>query len=148
MRDVRRLWRLPWRDFPVFLEAFIFLAATRFVIAVLPFRKAADLAARPVRQSSLSVSVTRLRLKQVRWAIVAASRRAPWRTLCFEQGLTAQCMLRRRGIASTLYYGVAQDQSGLSAHVWVRAGHQDVIGCENAAQFSVLASFPRRVVDG
>jgi hypothetical protein len=148
MRDVRRLWRLPWRDFPIFLQAFFLLAITRIVIAAFPFRKAADLAARPVRPSSLSGGVTRDQLKQVRWAIFAASRRAPWRTLCFEQGLTAQWMLRRRGIASTLYYGVAQDESGLSAHVWVRAGDQDVIGCENASQFSVLASFPRQVVDG
>jgi hypothetical protein len=52
-------------------------------------------------------------------------------------------MLRRRGIPSVLYYGAAQDdQTGLSAHVWVRDGDVDVIGCEIAYRFAILAAFP------
>ena len=71
------------------------------------------------------------------------SRRVPWRALCFEQGLAAQIMLRRRGIASTLYYGAAPDKAeGLSAHVWVRDGAIDVVGCELAPHYGVLAVFP------
>ena len=52
--------------------------------------------------------------------------------MCFQQGLAAQLMLRRRGIPSVLYYGAAQDGSGLHAHVWVRDGDIDVIGGEIA----------------
>jgi hypothetical protein len=52
-------------------------------------------------------------------------------------------MLRRRGVASTLYFGVGQDPvDGLTAHVWVRNGAQDVIGCDEAAAFAPLAAFP------
>lgn len=148
MRNIRTLWRLSWHDRFVLLEAFLFLASTRFVIAALPFRKAANLAAWPIQQSAMSGGVALAKLKRVRWAIIAASRRVPWRALCFEQGLTAQCMLRRRGIASTLYYGVAQCESGLSAHVWVRVGDIDVIGCEAAPQYPVLASFPQQDTNG
>jgi hypothetical protein len=65
------------------------------------------------------------------------------RTQCFEQGLAAQRMLRRRGVASVLYFGAApNDRKGLVAHVWVRDGDVDVIGCETADQFAVLAEFP------
>jgi hypothetical protein len=63
--------------------------------------------------------------------------------LCFQQGLAAQLMLRRRGVPSVLYYGAAQDdRSGLFAHAWVRDGDVDVIGCEIASRFAVLATFP------
>jgi hypothetical protein len=148
MRNIRTLWRLSWQDRFILLEAFLLLAATRFVIAVLPFRNAAELAAWPVQQSAMFGGVALDRLKRVRWAIIAASRRVPWRALCFEQGLTAQCMLRRRGIASTLYYGAAQGESGLSAHVWVRVDDIDVIGCEAAPRYAVLASFPRQDTNG
>jgi hypothetical protein len=46
-------------------------------------------------------------------------------------------------VASTLYFGVGQDPvDGLTAHVWVRNGAQDVIGCDEAAAFAPLAAFP------
>lgn len=85
-------------------------------------------------------------MRSIRWAIVACARRVPWRALCFEQGLAAQFMLRRRGIASVLYYGAAPDtKQGLSAHVWVRDGNVDVVGCEVASAYAVLATFPASV---
>jgi hypothetical protein len=63
--------------------------------------------------------------------------------MCFQQGLAAQLMLRRRDIPSVLYYGAAQDdRSGLNAHVWVRDGDIDVIGVEISYRFAVLATFP------
>lgn len=77
-------------------------------------------------------------------AVQAWARRLPWRTLCFEQGLCAHWMLRRRGIESTLCYGAATIDGQLTAHVWVRSGNIDVIGCENAADYALLAEFPAR----
>jgi hypothetical protein len=66
--------------------------------------------------------------------------------MCFEQGLAAQFMLRRRGIPSVIYYGVApDDQRGLSAHVWVSDGDIDVVGGEVASRYAVLATFPPQV---
>ena len=75
------------------------------------------------------------------WSIVAVSRRLPWRTLCFEQGLAAHWMLSRRQFRSTLFYGAAMIDGELKAHVWVRSGDRDVIGCENAADFAILSQF-------
>jgi Transglutaminase-like superfamily len=51
-------------------------------------------------------------------------------------------MLRRRGIPSVLYYGAAQDRSGLISHVWLRHGDVDVIGGATAHRFAILATFP------
>jgi hypothetical protein len=81
--------------------------------------------------------------KRIRWAIDAWSARVPWRAVCFQRGLAAHRMLRRRGLPSILHYGVAQEPaSGLKAHVWVSLDGVDVIGGEEAAKFSCLATFP------
>ena len=79
------------------------------------------------------------------WAVDAAARRAPWTPRCFERGLAAHFMLRRRGWDPTLCYGARSDDSlGPSAHVWVRLEGRDVIGGEEAPRFAELARFPER----
>ena len=101
------------------------------------------LAARPIRQLKLTAPRRLNKVQRIRWAIITTAARVPWRALCFQQGLAAQLMLRRRGIPSVLYYGAAQDDgNGLYAHVWVRDGDVDVIGGEIAHRFAILATFP------
>ncbi len=51
-------------------------------------------------------------------------------------------MLRRRKIASTLHYGAASIDGKLKAHIWVRSGALDVVGCDIAGDYALLASFP------
>ena len=120
------------------LEAGATIAAASLAIRLLPFRRLAHALCGPVakRQGSAEDIVALSR------AIRAWSRRLPWRTMCFEEGLSAHWMLRRRGLASTLHYGAATIGGELKAHVWVRSGHADVMGCDNAQQFAVLARFP------
>ncbi len=59
---------------------------------------------------------------------------------CFERGLAAHAMLRRRGLQSVLYYGAA-GAGGLRAHVWVRCAGVDVVGGDEAPDFAFLARF-------
>jgi hypothetical protein len=85
------------------------------------------------------------KIDRVVWAIDTATLRAPWHPKCFERGLAACCMLRRRGARPTLYYGARSDPSlGPKAHVWVRLAGRDVVGCEEAGDFALLATFPPR----
>lgn len=122
-------------------EAFVLLAFSTIALRLLPFAKILELASWPLRPTRISDPKTLP--SAVGWAVAACARRAPWRAVCFPQGLAAQIMLRRRGIDSTLYYGAAPGpKAGLSAHVWVRHGLQDVIGCELANDFAVLAVCP------
>ena len=125
------------------MEACLWLAITGIAIAVLPFCHVGLLAARPIRRPMLPCQARLNQVRRIRWAIIATAARVPWRALCFQQGLAAQLMLRRRGIPSVLYYGAAQeDRTGLCAHVWVRDGEIDVIGGEIAHRFAILATFP------
>jgi hypothetical protein len=45
-------------------------------------------------------------------------------------------------LASTLYYGAATIEGELKAHVWVKSGERDVVGCEVADEYAQLARFP------
>ena len=77
----------------------------------------------------------------IRRSVLAWGRRLPWRAKCFEQGLAAAWMLRRRGLAYSLHYGASSGHSDLAAHVWVTSGATPVVGCENRGAFSLLATF-------
>ena len=77
----------------------------------------------------------------IRRAVLAWGRRLPWRAKCFEQGLAAAWMLRRRGLAYAVHYGAASRDGRLDAHVWVKSGPNPVVGCENHEAFSLLATF-------
>ena len=124
-------------------EAILALALAALVVAALPFRRIALIASRsPTRAAPEEREQTQI-THQISQAIRACSRRVPWRSQCFEQGLAAIWMLRRRGVAATLHFGVGQEQgAGLRAHVWVRRGRDDVVGCENSGEFAELARFP------
>jgi hypothetical protein len=121
------------------------LTIAGLAISLLPFRYVGRLAAPPIglHRPKLAREARLNKARRIRWAVITGAARVPWRALCFQQGLAAQLMLRRRGIASVLYYGAAQDdRSGLHAHVWVRDEDIDVIGGEIAYRFAILAAFP------
>lgn len=125
------------------LDAILWLGIAGLAIAALPFRHVGFLASRPIRRPEPPGQARMDKVRRIRWAVTSTAARAPWRVRCFQQGLAAQLMLRRRGISSVLYYGAAQnDRRGLHAHVWVRDGDTDVIGGENAHGFAILAAFP------
>jgi hypothetical protein len=138
---LKRFRRLSWPDRFLLMEAVLWLMVANFAIGVLPFRYVGLLAAHSIARP-LPPGARLDKVRRIRWAVISTAALVPWRALCFQQSFAAQLMLRRRGIPSTLYYGAAQDESGLHAHVWVREGDIDVIGCEIADHFSILATFP------
>ncbi|HMG46785.1 MAG TPA: lasso peptide biosynthesis B2 protein [Allosphingosinicella sp.] len=142
---IRLLWRFrelsPLERGLVF-EATFALGVAAFAIAVFRFRTIASAAGRPSSAAIDEADGARL-VRQVRWAVSACARRVPWRAKCFEQGLAAQWMLSRRNVVATLHYGIAKrDDQDLIAHVWVRAGPLNVMGCEIRDDFTELARFP------
>ncbi|MEG3162554.1 lasso peptide biosynthesis B2 protein [Sphingomonas sp. LB2R24] len=127
------------RRLPLLAEALAMLALASLLIAILSFRRIAALSA----SQASAAPATELQARAIAWAVAAWGRHVPWRAVCFQQGLAAQLMLRRRGLAAALHYGAVHDENGhLVAHVWVRSGDTDVIGCEGAERYGLLAVFP------
>ena len=126
-------------DWLLLAEALAALSLASLAIALLPFRRVAAAASvRGRREARADAEMPR----RVRGAIRGWSRRVPWKTVCFQQGLALHWMLRRRGIRSILRYGVRQQADGLGAHVWVDVDGATVIGGEEAPDFACLARFP------
>ena len=79
--------------------------------------------------------------RRVRNAVLVVARYSPVRFLCFPQCLAASALLRRKGIASRLHYGVARADGKLVTHTWLEAEGEIVIGGEVAADYSTLAVY-------
>jgi hypothetical protein len=75
--------------------------------------------------------------RRVRWAVEAVARHSPVGFVCFPQTLAGYTMLRRRGVQSTMVYGVARSPlSKLTAHTWLLVDDRVVLGAEGSAQFT------------
>ena len=124
-------------------EAALCLGLAGLALRLTSFARLAAFAGRPLGASRVDDAGPDAAL--ISWAVEAAARRAPWTPLCFERGLAAHVMLRRRGRDSALCYGARSDDSlGPSAHVWVCLEGRHVIGGEEAVRFVELARFPAR----
>jgi hypothetical protein len=121
-------------------EAAVALGAARVAIKFFSFSAVGSLASHLGGRGNEPASAGEI--ARVRSAVLATARLLPLRTLCFECGLAAQMMLWRRGYCSTMHYGAALNGSRLRAHVWVKSGEGEVVGAENAGEFSTLATFP------
>jgi hypothetical protein len=141
---LRTARRLAWADWWTLLEATLWLALARLAIVLLRFPVLSRRLGTPRRESTFDDDERqRPVLRRIRWAIGAVSRRAPWRCKCLEQAIAAKMMLRRRGMASTLYLGVAREPSGvaLQAHAWLRCGSRYVTGGEDRARYAAVSTF-------
>jgi hypothetical protein len=125
-------------------EALLLLAVFRVGLAVVPVhrimkavtrgRMGAGEAGGEVGEVSEREFAVALR---VRWAIEAVGRHSAVGFVCFPQTLAGYTMLRRRGVASTMVYGVARAPEGeLIAHTWLLVGDRAVIGGEGAGAFA------------
>jgi hypothetical protein len=135
----RRRARLGLSDWLLLAEGLAALAAASAAIHLLPFRRLAAAASR----GEARIAADEARLRKLRWAVQAWAKRVPWRAVCFQRGLAFHWMLRRRGIASKLHYGVSPTGTrGISAHVWISVAGRDWMGGEEASGFKCLAIFP------
>ena len=121
-----------------YAEAMSGILVASAVVRAVPFRRVMRWTRLPHRRRAADEQA----VAEIRRAVQAAARRVPWRALCFEQGLAAAWMLRRRGFAADVHYGAATIEGELKAHVWVRSGDKDVVGCENSDEYALLARFP------
>lgn len=123
-------------------EAALWLLLAWLALRLLPFRHVARLLRPAVRPRADGDEAVAAQIAQIARAVRAAARRVPWPAVCFPQGIAAQRMLCRRGIAADLHYGVAKaEDGGLEAHVWVTAGGVTVVGGETAGRFTPITTF-------
>lgn len=124
------------------VEALLCLVLARMAVTLFPFRTIRWFMSLPSRQPEV-LGVRRRALRNaVRWAILRAAKCLPG-TVCLPRGMAAQHMLRRRRIATTLYFGAATlPDKGLTSHVWVVDGEEGVMGLRASRGYKVIARYP------
>lgn len=79
---------------------------------------------------------------KVGWSVNKLSQVTPWESKCLVRALTAQMILRMLNIPSTLYLGLAKDDSQqLIAHAWLRCGSLTITGAREREGFTRVAQF-------
>lgn len=162
MRRLRNFAALPPADRRLTVEAAAWLTVALGALALLPFRRVAawlgevtgggppaphPAAPHPadIRQQATARRIGR--------AVERAARRLPVNARCLPQAIAAMAMLRRRGIASTVHFGMRlSDKNGtggrLMAHAWVTVGETGVIGVPASIDdFTPIARFTRETSD-
>lgn len=127
------------------MEAFLYLGWARLLKA-LPFSRVAPTLGNQMEETSFESDREHdALLKSISKAILIMSRYTFWESKCLVMAIAGKKMLSRRRIDSTLYLGMAKDDSGkLIAHAWLRSGHLYITGAEGIERFTVVRKFGRR----
>ncbi len=137
-----RFLKRPGADRRLLVEAFCLLALARFEILVAPFRRVTPFRGQIMAESPCLAPESEALAERISWAVQAAAHYTPWESKCLAQAMAAMMMLKRCGVGSTLYVGLAKDaKAGLSGHAWLRCGEKILTGGPVHEQFTVIAHF-------
>jgi hypothetical protein len=113
----RRFWTLGAADRVLITEAAALLVAIQLGLMQFRYPTLRRVLTRCVPKGKSSA-----RVERVAWAVSVAAARLPFRIGCLVQALAADVMLRRRGHAPELRFGVrlaAASPTHLEAHAWI-----------------------------
>lgn len=135
---------LDWRYRILVIESFALLGISRIAVLALPFRWIASRLGTHMAETSIEsdLSLEEVQaLKRVTWAVRRIRHYTPWNSNCLAQALAAKTMLARRGINSTIYFGVMKNKEEMLAHAWLRSGKVIVIGGKEMKMYTVVGTF-------
>ena len=150
--SVRARWPLPWSrvtGWPRGLEAAVWLGLARLLVKHVPMRYwRAWLTTADTPIATPRHALARAIARTVR----SVARRWPLNAVCLPQAMAGQWMLRRRGVASRLWFGVCKAKAAdgaakLEYHAWLTVGDECVLGGGALENYAVLPPFdavPRR----
>ncbi len=138
------VWRLSGSQWRLLAEAGGCLVVARLGVWFMLFRRlASGLGDSMAESPAANTEAQRAAVAPIGWAVRELGQRLPWMSQCLVQAVAATWMLQRRRIPSTLYFGLAKEESDgeLKAHAWVRSGTQVLTGAQGRQDFTVVATF-------
>ena len=127
----------------LFIEAYLTLGRMRAAILTLSFKQLT----RSLEHRAKAEEIAPLGMKEMQTArlvgeaIGRAATYTPWESACLVQALTAQRMLKKRGVSGVFYLGVAKDKKKMKAHAWSQCGDVFVTGGTGHEAFTVVSVF-------
>ena len=124
------------------IKAFIYMGYFRAFILFIPFNKLRKRMGKIKVESPDEVEQTDyIKAKRMASIINIVAPKTPWESKCLVQALTAQRMLKSKGISTTIYLGVRKEGNEMKAHAWLRCGEYYVTGGAIRDQYTVVAKF-------
>jgi hypothetical protein len=140
MTPLGKFLRLSSGDRRLLVMASVLLAAIRFGLAVLPYRKLRGLVDRLARVRPPFHLASPASPERIARAVGRASRSVPGAT-CLAQALAAKVLLERRGHPARVRVGISRTEgTRLLAHAWVESEGRIVLGGTDLAQYTPLSA--------
>jgi hypothetical protein len=139
-----------WQRQALVAEACASMLSARVLLAALPFARVSKrlgefVAPDDPRAAQRAAPTTPEQAKiarQIGWAVRASAPFMPFRTVCLQQAMAAQTMLRRRGIVSVMHFGAQPGgKRPIDAHAWLDAAGVRVTGYPLPAAMRAIACF-------
>jgi hypothetical protein len=145
IEKIAKFSKLSWRRKQLFLEAYVTLGIMRAAILSVAFKRLTrNLHHTATEAKPIEVTeAQRILSAEIAKAIRSAAANTPWESACLAQALTAQRMLRRRGVPGIFYLGVMrvkEAEEKMKAHAWSKCGDKVITG-KGYEGFTVLSSF-------
>ena len=128
-RKIKTFLKIDFESKVMFCKAFILCGFYRFIILNINFGKVKRLLGEKGKESNFKSDIEHYKIaKKVGIIVRLAGSHTPWESKCLVQAMTAQKLLKDKGVETTLYLGVARDGSNMLAHSWLRCGELFVTG--------------------
>lgn len=146
IQKFKKFTKLSTKEKNLFLEAYTTLGIMRAGILIVSFKRLT----RSLEHLPQKKEFTELDEKEMQVAIMVgraigrAAAYTPWESLCLAQSLTAQRMLKKRGIPGVFFLGAAKGEESrekMKAHAWSQCGDQIITGGKGHEKFTVLSVF-------
>lgn len=125
-----------------FIKVFLYTGFYRAFILFVPFNKLRKRMGKHKEESAKKEKKEVYKsASRISWMVTLISSKTPWESKCLVQALTAQKMLKNKGISTTIYLGVRKEGNEMKAHAWLRCGEYYVTGGSIRNQYVVVAKF-------
>jgi transglutaminase superfamily protein len=137
---LRRFAALPGTDRLRLAQALVLLVTVGIGLRVVAFRRLWRLLEAWARCDEQPGESDGIEVRRVAWAIAVASRYVPGAGRCLPQALVAHALLRREGLASRVWLGLARRVDGdIEGHAWVEIDGWTVIGGRDVDRYRPIA---------
>lgn len=125
----------------MYIQILFLTALYRFILLIIPVKKLQRFMGILNEESTVDLSQECYKeAAKISHAINRLCQHTPWESKCLVRALTAQHLLKRQQIPSTLYLGVGKDDDRMIAHAWLRCGEFYVTG-GTGDKFAIVAKF-------
>lgn len=129
------------KDKGLTLQVWLWAAIYRLLLLLVPVKYLKKYFGSKGEESPKDESVESYQLaRKIACHVNRVSDHTPWESKCLVRALTAQRLLAKRKISSTLYLGVKKERDEMIAHAWIRTGSFFVTGGDGSG-FAIVARF-------